>query len=126
MKILKQNFTLISFDKITNFIGGEEAFDLNLNSFYHKAFVEMEKVKKEQSILRNLTNFEYFQRAEELWNARNEHFIIKEDTECARCQKKILQYPFYFLPKSKIIIHYFCLNNERHGENLNQKVSPQS
>lgn len=60
MKILKQNFTLISFEKITNFIGGDEAFDLNLNRFYHKAFVEMEKVKKEQSILRNLTSFEYF------------------------------------------------------------------
>lgn len=90
MTVLKNNFNLISFDKITNYISGDETFDINLNQFYQKAFVEMEKVSKELNIIRNLTQFEYYQRAEDLYNARNEYFIIKEDTECSKCSKKIL------------------------------------
>lgn len=60
MEVLRQNFNLVPFDKVTNFISEEETFDLDLNKFYRKAFVEMERVTKEVSILRNLTQFEYF------------------------------------------------------------------
>lgn len=60
MEVLRENFNLVPFDKVTNFISEEETFDLDLNKFYRKAFVEMERVTKEVAILRNLTQFEYF------------------------------------------------------------------
>jgi hypothetical protein len=46
MRVLKSNFQLIAFDKITDFISEEEMFDYHLNDFYKKAFIDIEKVSK--------------------------------------------------------------------------------
>jgi hypothetical protein len=55
MRVLKNNFQLIAFDKITDFISEDELFDCHLNDFYKKAFVEIEKVSKQLKILKSLT-----------------------------------------------------------------------
>ena len=55
--MLKKNFHFIQFDKVTSFIDGEENFDSNLNEFYQKAFVEVEKLSKELKVLKSITQF---------------------------------------------------------------------
>ena len=55
-------------------------------------------------------------------NLKSEYFIINDDSICVRCQKKISNYPFYYLPKSKDIVHYYCFNNEIQKE---RESSPQ-
>lgn len=112
MGVLHQNFALLPFDRVTRYIPSEERVDAGLNEFYQKAFVEMERVGKELALQKHLGQFEYFQRVEELMEARNEHFVVREDSECSRCSRKILQYPFYYLPRSRQLIHYFCFNKE--------------
>ena len=54
-EVLKKNFHFIQFDKVTSFIDGEENFDSNLNEFYQKAFVEVEKLSKELKVLKSIT-----------------------------------------------------------------------
>jgi hypothetical protein len=68
----------------------------------------MEKVSKELLIYKALTNYEHLMQQDELVNANNECFQIKDDTVCSKCSKKISNYPFYYLPKTKEIAHYYC------------------
>ena len=55
----------------------EEKFDEGLNDFYKKAFVETQKVTKQLKVLKNLTTSEYFNKVEELLEAKNEHFVLR-------------------------------------------------
>lgn len=68
----------------------------------------MEKVSKELHILKSLTNNDYFNKIEDLMKAKNKYFILKEDSLCTKCAEKISLYPFYYLPKSKDILHSYC------------------
>jgi hypothetical protein len=112
MRVLKQNFQFISFDKVTKHLSEEEQFDTNLNEYYKRAFVEMEKVSKQLKVLKNLTNSEYINRVEELLEAKDENFTLREESLCSRCQKRIANYPFYYVPKTKEMIHYYCFAGE--------------
>lgn len=71
MRVLKSNFKLIAFDKITKYISDDEKFDVNLNDFYKRAFIEIEKVTKEVKVLKSLTTSDYFNKVEELLEAKN-------------------------------------------------------
>lgn len=45
-------------------------------------------------------------------DAKNQYFILKEESLCSKCRKKISNYPFYYMPKSKELIHYYCFTTE--------------
>jgi hypothetical protein len=78
----------------------------------------MEKVSKELHILKSLTTNDYFNKIEELMKAKNKYIILKEDSLCTKCAKRISNYPFYYLPKSKDMIHYYCFTEDlkqQHG-----------
>jgi len=51
MRMIRQNYQYISFEAVTNFINENDNFDINLNEFYQKTFIELEKVEKEVMIL---------------------------------------------------------------------------
>eukprot|EP00347_Sterkiella_histriomuscorum_P020588 403337236 len=126
MQVLQQNFKFLSFEQVTKHLSENEKFDLNLNQFYAQAFVEMEKVQKELSVMRNLTQYEYFTVAEELYKERNKNIMINEETVCNTCGKKIQQYPFYWVPKSQQIIHYHCFINENREYYKNMAINQQN
>ena len=54
---------------MTNHFPDDEPFTEDLNTFYHKTFVEMERVSNNLKVLKALTTFEYFKSAEDLHKA---------------------------------------------------------
>lgn len=69
----------------------------------------MEKVTKEVQILKSLTTRDYFDKVEQLFEAKNEYFVLNEDSVCSKCNKKIGNYPFFYMPKTKELIHLYEL-----------------
>ena len=80
--------------------------DESMFTFYQRALVELEKVGKELKILRGMTSQKHMHTTEELLRLKcEEGVIVREETVCESCGKKVGIYPFTYEYQTKNIYH---------------------
>jgi hypothetical protein len=99
----------VPFDRLAGYLSDEALFDEDLQGFYARALVELEKVSKELKILRGITTQKYLTTKEELMRVKCMRSVtIVEETQCSECKSQIGVYPFCYEIASGRIVHVYC------------------